>query len=280
MRIAAVGMAAATVAFVSLAFLLRPGVPTVAVPERVVGDVVWQAPDGEEWQAITGTDTLPIGSRIRTAETGYAGLRLKNESSLRIAPDTVMEFSGDNAIRLTTGTLYVDSGPDRNDATPSMEIVTPAGRAMEIGTQYEVRYTPDDGYRLRVREGRVRLYRSGRIFEAPAGEEIAIDTDGDFRERRIEPSDERWNWIFTVAPVPVVEARPVTTLLEWVARETGRPLHYAAPELRVQAENTTLHGRVGTLTPLEALRVLLATTDLDYVLLDDGTIEVRDRDTT
>lgn len=91
------------------------------------------------------------------------------------------------------------------------------------------------------------------------------------------PQDVYWEWVHAVAPVPLVDGRPLAVLLDWVARETGRPLRYASPTIREQAMNTVLHGRIRDLAPLEALEVMLATTDLDYALLADGTIEIRPR---
>jgi hypothetical protein len=60
-----------------------------------------------------------------------------------------------------------------------------------------------------------------------------------------------------------------------VSHETGQPLRYADPEAERKAATVILHGPIGSLAPLEALRVMLATTDLTYEILPDGTIEVR-----
>ena len=68
---------------------------------------------------------------------------------------------------------------------------------------------------------------------------------------------------------------PLTVLLEWVARETGRVIQFDKPEIERKAGTTILHGNIRHLAPLEALEVMLATTDLEYALPDDGTILIR-----
>ena len=75
--------------------------------------------------------------------------------------------------------------------------------------------------------------------------------------------------------MPDLDDQPVTVLLDWVARETGRTLRYASAEVERQAATTILHGKIGQLAPLEALDAMLATTDLAYEVREDGTIEIR-----
>ena len=65
-------------------------------------------------------------------------------------------------------------------------------------------------------------------------------------------------------------------LLAWVARETGRQLHYESTAVEARAANVILHGNIRHLAPLAALDVMLATTDLEYTLVGD-TMEIRIR---
>ena len=67
-------------------------------------------------------------------------------------------------------------------------------------------------------------------------------------------------------------------LLDWVARETGKEVRFAEPALVRKANTTILHGDIGDLAPLDALALMLATTDLEHAILDDGTILIRLRD--
>jgi hypothetical protein len=128
-----------------------------------------------------------------------------------------------------------------------------------------------------VREGRVALLRDADRVIADAGTQLAVDASGDVSRTRIARSGPEWQWAESVAPSPNFDGQPVTVLLEWVARETGRTLHYASAAVERQAAATVLHGNAGHLAPLTALDVMLATTDLTYELGPDGTIEIRRR---
>lgn len=278
-RFVAGTLAAGLACAAALLALLVPEPATIARPDRLLGTVEWQAEAGSDWSALPDSDTTALGrgSRLRTATGSYAGLRLAGDRSLRLARNTEVRLTAMDEIELISGTLYVDSGRPPAEPRPPLAIVTPAGRAIELGTQFEVSYRPGGNYRLRVREGLVRLVAPVRVIDGAAGSELRIDVDGRVAEASVDPASDVWDWVLAVAPIPVVDGRPVTVLLDWVSRETGRALRYAPPELREHAKHTTLHGHIGGLSPLAALDVLLATTDLAYAILEDGTIEVRKR---
>jgi hypothetical protein len=79
-----------------------------------------------------------------------------------------------------------------------------------------------------------------------------------------------------MAQAPEIDGRPATELFAWVARETGRRLRYASPEVEQRAATVILHGNIRHLAPLAALDAMLATTDLEYALIGD-TMEIRAR---
>jgi hypothetical protein len=62
-----------------------------------------------------------------------------------------------------------------------------------------------------------------------------------------------------------------------VARQTGRRLRFAEPETEARARAVVLHGKAADLAPLDALELVLSTTDLEYVLPSDEVIIVRKR---
>ena len=107
------------------------------------------------------------------------------------------------------------------------------------------------------------------------GEQLAIDARGDLAMTRVAPDDPDWRWVQMIAPAPSIENRPLSVLLAWVARETGRPVRYQRPALENKAALTILHGNIRSLAPMDALGVVLATTDFTYDELDDGTIMIR-----
>ena len=109
-------------------------------------------------------------------------------------------------------------------------------------------------------------------------------------DRRLDPSagsnarpfvatDAAWQWVETVASAPDLNEQPVSALLAWVARETGRAIRYADSEVERRAATTILHGSVRHLAPLEALDVMLATTNLEYVSHPDGTLLIQAKPT-
>jgi ferric-dicitrate binding protein FerR (iron transport regulator) len=163
--------------------------------------------------------------------------------------------------------VYVD-----NATSAPLEVVTATATARDLGTQFEVRY--DRGsYRLSIREGSVLLLRrGGSEARGAAGEEIRFAGSGPLRVGRVAPDDSRWRWVEDVAPPPDIDGKPVQVLLDWVARETGRQVRFADAEVARMASRTTLHGTIRRLAPLEALEVMLATTDLAHQVLPDGTI--------
>jgi hypothetical protein len=122
------------------------------------------------------------------------------------------------------------------------------------------------------------LRRDAGQVDGQAGEQLTIRAGGVLERARIEADDPEWDWVESLAPAPDIDNQPVTVLLDWVARETGRSVRFANPEVARHAANTILHGNIRHLQPLEALSVMLATTDLEYALPDNVTILVRRKD--
>lgn len=243
----------------------------------------------ETWIALTG-EPFPLfaASRIRTGPGSRLGVRMANGVSLRLAESTDVVFTAPDRIRLLTGKVYADAGKTSTTdgaAVRRIMVETDVGLVWDIGTQFEVRYV-NRIYRLRVREGLVYLQHDlgdvdlqahdlpngRRELRGSAGEQLTIDAARRVRKDRIASDDSEWRWTESVAPEPVIDARPVSVLLAWVARQTGRSVAYARPALEFEAETTFLYGRVYHLEPLEALDTFLETTDFEYTLLEDGTI--------
>jgi ferric-dicitrate binding protein FerR (iron transport regulator) len=177
-------------------------------------------------------------------------------------------------LELASGRAYVDNDGRRGAAR--VEIVTAIATVTDVGTQFEVNLA-GDRYRLRVREGRVRLRLGAERIDGIAGDELTVGSDGAVARRSIAPTDDEWRWVESVATAPDVNDQPVTALLTWVARETGRVIRFKDAEVKRRAAATILHGSIRHLAPLDALSVMLATTDLDYVELSDGTLLIHAR---
>lgn len=270
--------AAAAAVLAGIALQMQPWPPPVAPRlaiasvNRVVGTVEWTA--GKTWQPLTDPfEELAAGARLRTLAGARAGLLLDAGRSLRLDSLTEVTLATTDHLQLVRGAVYVDSGPA--GAGRSFEIATPAGTARELGTRYELR-VDDEALRLSVREGQVAIERGRQRVTSTAGQRITIDASGTVFRTAIAANAADWQWTETVTPAPDIDGRPVGELLAWVARETGRRLSYATPQLEQQAGSIILRGNIRHLAPLVALDVMLATTDLEYVLIGDR-IEVRAR---
>lgn len=270
---------AAAAAILALA-LIAPWTPPagergeLAQVVRVIGSA--EQAEGGGWQALDeGRGSLGTGARVRTRAGGRAALALAGGGSLRVASETEMTLEAPGRVFVSRGKIYVDSGAIPGAAR--LEIVTPAGTARNVGTQFELQVA-GSALRLRVREGSVSIDRGGQLLTGVAGEEIAIDALGFVVRSDIATDAEAWQWAESVAPTPDMDGRPASELIAWVARETGRKLRYASPLVEQRATQVILHGNIRNLAPLEALDAMLATTDLDYAL-DGHTMNIRSRQT-
>lgn len=251
-------------------------VPATAIAQfnRIIGVAEVRGPESGRWMIPQDESAMLLpGSAVRTSEGSRAGLALAGGVSLRLAGSTEIALESATRIRLRSGTLYLDRQAHAQNAEP-LQVVTAVGTAADWGTQFEVRYR-EGVYRLRVREGRVVFSRGAEEIDAGAGDQLSIDSAGSVERNRVPAADAEWNWVHTVSIAPDVEDKPVTVLLAWVARETGRTLSFETPEVERKAAGTILHGSIRHLAPLEALSVMLATTDLEFVIPDDSRILVR-----
>ena len=251
--------------------------PTVATTAVLDGPVMVLTPDAENWQRIDDTGVaLVSGTRLRTQLDGRVALDLARGLSLRVNFETELTFVSAEQIELTAGTVYVDSG--LGVRTDRFEIATTFGVVRDIGTQFEVRSTPAE-LRVRVREGLVELYQDRQEPElsGSAGEEFQIDSNGAVERAPFSTYDPDWAWVSTLADVPQTDGQTLVGFLNWVAREMGRSLRFSGPGAEAQAQTVVLYGSAENLAPIEALEVMLATTDFEYELLEDGVLLIQRR---
>jgi hypothetical protein len=273
--VAAASIAVISSGLVLLSILHRAPMALVGHIDRVTGECEIRR-DGD-WTAVSEAVDLGAGQRIRTQGESRAGILLAGDVSLRLAERTEVLLESAARVRVLAGKIYIDTGASAARVHPRIEVVTPAGVAADYGTQFEVRYI-EGAFRVRVREGRVAIEPSeAASLGAMAGDDVTIRASAVERQR-IAATDEEWQWAQSIAPKPDIEGRPVSFLLAWVARETGKEVRFAEPALVRKADTTILHGDIGDLAPLDALALMLATTDLEHAILDDGTILIRLRD--
>jgi ferric-dicitrate binding protein FerR (iron transport regulator) len=259
-----VGLAAAAALVLALGagwrLASRPPAPQllVATVERVSGAVTVAGPAGEAAPLVAKAQVF-VGVPLATGPDGRAALRLPNGPSLRLDVGTRARFTGASTLRLDDGAVYVDSQGGR-----PVLVETPWGQVTELGTQFEVR-VGSGGVRVRVREGSVELAGNGtsegRAWEAAAGAQLTLATDGRLSRATVSPHGEAWAWVQEIAPSFELEGRTLGDFLAWVGRESGWRVALADPS-RAAAGSAVLHGSIEGLSPEQALAAVLPTCGL------------------
>jgi hypothetical protein len=264
----AIGLGVALYSLKSQHALAQP----VAKVTRVIGDVRVRPADSSDWISLRD-DAGPMltGAILRTETASAAALQL-DEMSVRVADGAEVVLESKSRLRLVRGKVYVDTG--MGGLAGRILIVTDAASVSDVGTQFEVQYQ-QGGYHVRVREGEVLLQHGSQRERGVAGEQISIDSGGTVRIAPFARDDPAWHWIHALASAPDIDNQPLTMLLGWVARETGFAIRYASPAVERKATHTILHGSIRHLDPLQALTVMMATTDLQHEVLSDGTIMIK-----
>lgn len=244
----------------------------IARVERIIGSVEVRTSTAGGWATLRDeSQSIVASTLLRTHEGSRLSVLLADAVSLRLAEDTEVSVESASRIHLRSGKVYVDTGGRGNGR---VQVVTAAAVASDVGTQFEIQYRRQV-YRLRVREGAVQLQRGATNLRSAAGEQLSIDVNGAITTTPVAASDTGWQWTEGLAPAPDIDNQPLTVLLDWVVRETGRAIRFSNAETERRAQRTILHGNIRLLAPLDALSVMLATTDLEYVVLDDGTIMIQ-----
>ena len=234
-----------------------PGEPLARVERAEAPGVVELRP----WWRESAVD---VGAEVHAAQRlglrGNTLLSLDGGGNLRVARNSEVQVMSPDAIRLVGGEMYVDIPPGSRTAR-SFVAITSAGEFRHLGTQFAISVA-DGATRLRVREGSVQWQSSQGESTVEAGTEVLIDRDQNVTRQSIDTSGVSWAWIETLAPDVDIEDRPLEEFLNWVARETGRKLVLADDATRHQVATIRMHGNVHGLAPLEALKVVMASTTL------------------
>lgn len=171
---------------------------------------------------------------------------------------------------LDAGAIYVEAA-DGSDSL--LEVQTPLGVARDIGTRFEVRLH-ETALVVRVRDGIVRVSRSGESHDVNPRGELTVDTTGRMTRRTIATSGAEWAWAMTLATPFTLEGRSLRDFLDWVREETGWEIRFARASDEQTAARTVLHGSITGLTPDQAIEAVLPVSGVDYVLAD-GTLTIR-----
>ena len=259
---------AASIAAAAIALLIsvqppRSTLESMAAIVRTEGTPEVSVDGGRVWQHLQPEMPLAPGTQLRTDATAHVVLRIGAHVSLRLDSDSLIALDSPDRISLDLGAVYVDAQPQPQTGMQSdlsrLVIETRYGSVSHLGTQYEVR-TMSDAVAVTVREGRVSIDSKDHHYEGAVGERLLIGAPGLDARSTLSPQDPDWEWAIRLAPDFDIERQPLTHFLGWVARETGKPIQYASPEIRARAEQLILRGSVKGLPPQQALLAVLATT--------------------
>ena len=101
-----------------------------------------------------------------------------------------------------------------------------------------------------------------------AGQRVTLRVDGSISKEARPGYGAEWQWVQSIAPPLDVDGLSVLILLNWVSRESGRPLKFESASAATIATGHVLKGTV-EVEPMRALRIYLQTTDLESELIDD-----------
>jgi len=272
----------ATAASLSFLLLSRPWTQEVVRPpetvarlERLTGVIRGIGPDRQEPAPLSRGAPVAAGATLETAPQGRAALRLADGGSLRLDMNTRLKLVSATEISLERGALYLDS--DRKPSEhASMEVSTPEGVVREVGTQFEVQVA-SGAVRVRVREGRIAVEGRNGSHEAGAGEQLAIHQNRVARSR-VPSHGPHWDWVQRIAPSFELEGESLAGFLDWVSRETGRPIRFDDDRLAHESPAVKLHGSIEGLSPEEALSAVLPTCGFGHRFSEGAVIVGRARD--
>jgi ferric-dicitrate binding protein FerR (iron transport regulator) len=221
-------------------------------------------------------DTVNVGDVLDTAAGHGISVTLRDDTSLRIAANSMLRVDAPDEFTLLAGRIYIDSG-DRIYRRRHVTIHTENGSATDIGTQFSVSFNGKD-MSVAVREGRVDVRDSSKVdsskaYTTQAGQRLHLHSGQEGRFESVGIVGPEWDWATSLAPAYDIESGSFMDFLRWVARETGKELVFASDEVRMAALGTQPYGSVAGLTPLDALESVMQTTKFK-IQVDDRTISV------
>lgn len=233
--------------------------PILAVVTQTSGDATLNA------ATVTQAGRVRIGDVLRTGRDGIR-IEMLNGISLRVAAGSELHWLASDRVQLAQGAVYVDShGADSHANTAPLIIQTTRGEVTHLGTRYLVN-ADQHSLRVAVREGRVAIHSNDAQFTVDTLQQVQLDAGAAPVRSDLRADDAVWQWADAMAQPFALENRSVAEFLQWVANETGCELTYASPAIKAAANRTVLHGQPSNQAPLQAMQVVLATTDFHATL--------------
>jgi ferric-dicitrate binding protein FerR (iron transport regulator) len=252
---------------------LSPDRGPVATIARIDGSLELAASDAEAPVAARVGRQVAVGETLRTDARTRIALVFNGGPSLRIDAGSTVEFAAPDRLVLNTGAVYIDSDPSLPHNDDSLEVETRAGVVRHLGTQYQIRQDARVVV-ISIREGRVEIAGSQGANRASAGEVLRISSGGSIERTSISSYDASWRWAVDAAPPFDIDNQPLSSFLNWVARETGKRIVYASAQAQKAAQDVVLRGSIAGLNPESSLSVVLSTTELRRFKTNDESIGI------
>jgi ferric-dicitrate binding protein FerR (iron transport regulator) len=243
----------------------------IATISRIDGHLL-AATEQDAWSARGVGQSLVAGETIQTDDRSRVALAFPGNVSVRLDRSTTLRMAATDHLVLESGALYVDS-PTNTQQITDLTVQAHAGSVRHVGTQYEIRTHADD-IEVSVREGRVMITNAAGTSTGEAGERIRVTPQGEVTRHTLAAHDTAWRWAVSAAPVFDINDRPLSSFLQWIARETGRQVVYASAQAASAAEQVKLRGSIAGLDPDTALTAVLATTQLRRFATKDAFIGI------
>jgi len=250
-------------------FNTQPGGISSTSVAQVVGNIEYRASAQADWAPIGKTTVLETDAEVRSGIGSYSALTLANGMTLRLDETTAIRLESESQVYLSLGGLYAES--DKKLAGQSLVVNTEFGAARDIGTEFEVRVSPDY-WRVQVRDGLVNINADEFNTTAQAGERLVIARDQSVEREALSASDTSWQWTHRVHQPIAIEGASLSAYLAWWSDETGRRIVFKNNEDEIAATRTILHGSMNNLTVDDSLEVVLSTTDFEVVDSDSDQV--------
>ena len=244
--------------------------PTVAVIEKSIGEIALRQDAAADMARLrSNIRSFSSGQTVATGVDSALALGWSAGGSLRLDQETELIFISPTEVELLAGRIYFDSGSvaGPNTDESSLIVKTQVGVVKHVGTQFMTDLL-DDSLTVSVREGVVSISGKGYTGTAMAGQQVILRADGAHSQEMRSTYGGEWQWVQSIAPPLDVDGLNVLTLLNWVSRESGRPLRFESASAREIASVHVLNGPV-EVEPIRALGIYLQTTDLRSELVDD-----------
>ena len=228
----------------------------VASIERAIGDYSTDSAESFAGDGYTlySNQTVSTGPDSRLAIAWHSG------QSIRLDRNTSLILLSSIEIELQSGRIYIDTQSKQNSGEPGFIIKTAAGSIRHLGTRYMVDYV-DEQLAVSVRAGQVLVATDQSEAIAVKGQRITVAPGGTVSEANIATWGKDWQWTESIAPEFDLDGRTMADFLDWVSRESGRPLQFANSSAEILARGTVLKGSI-ELEPMRALVVMMQTSDL------------------